>query len=287
MTDLEIILVILSVIVFCHIVHFLIFMFTFQPVLMYHRVDDRLRPNEIRYINHKNKKLDLDQMKMKVSDFKAQMTYLKKKGYQTVHELTGHRKQVIITFDDGYEDNYLNAYPILKELGFHGIFFVTTNYISNQLLMEVDKDDELAYNKMMTYDELKEMISGHMVIGSHTKSHFWLTGLDETLLNDEIVQSKKLLEEKLGTHIETFAYPAGMYDQNTLDTVKKTYKSAYVTSRGSDLKLFQKDPYQIERETISRDDSMLMFKLKVWGIHRYLRKFWTVVLFKKVISWLK
>jgi peptidoglycan/xylan/chitin deacetylase (PgdA/CDA1 family) len=131
------------------------------------------------------------------------------------------------------------------------------------------------------------MFISNMVIGFHTQSHIWLTSLDEETQKNELVLSKRILEDQLHTTINTFAYPAGMYDNRTLEIVKNTYAQAYVTSRGSDLKLCSRDLYQIERETISRDDSFFMFKLKVWGIHKYLRKFWGVVLLKKVISWLK
>ncbi|MDX9692265.1 MAG: polysaccharide deacetylase family protein, partial [Acholeplasmataceae bacterium] len=212
MTSTETILVILGVIMMSHIIHFVIFMLNFQPILMYHRVDDRLRPEELRYINHKNKKLDLDQMKIRPKDFKRQMDYLKHHGYQTVSKPLGNRKNVIITFDDGYEDNYRNAFPVLKEYGFMAIFFVTTDYISNHKLMEVDKGDDLSFNKMMTYDQLKEMLTSNMVIGSHTQSHIWLTSLDEETQKNELVLSKRILEDQLHTTINTFAYPAGMYD---------------------------------------------------------------------------
>ena len=287
MTGLEITFLVIGVLILIHLLHFLIFFFSYQPILMYHRIDDRLRPDHLRFIEHKGKRLDLDQMKTGLDHFKMQLMYLKKKGYRTVFEPTGGRKNVIITFDDGYEDNYLNAFPILRDKQFTAIFFLTTDFLNTNQLMSVDQHDALEFNRMLSFKQIQEMIDENMVIASHTKTHQWLVNLEESQLNLEIKGSQEALRNQFKTTINQFAYPAGMYDQKSLDLVKKTYQYAYVTSRGHDLSLFNKDPHQIERETISRDDSLFIFKLKLWGIHRYLRKFWIIVLLKKVISWLK
>lgn len=266
------------------LIHFLIFLTNYQPALMYHRINDSLKDSEARYINHKGNKLDTDQMKTTLSNFDKQMMFLKRAGFKTVTDPQKGFKNIMITFDDGYKDN-MNATKILNKYNFKGIFYLTTNYIMTNNIMELDKKDLVNDNTFLSKKDIEEIITKGHKIGAHTKNHSWLNdSLSLEKLQDEIVGSKLFLEENFNIKVNTFAYPAGIYNDNSLKIVKENFSFAVATARGSDLSLFNKDLYQIERESIERTDSMFKFKVKVYGIHRYLRKHFLVRIIKKILK---
>lgn len=160
------------------------------PILLYHHVSSEI----------KNSEYSIDP-----ATFKKQMHWLADHGYATINVSdlarlienggTLPKRAVIITFDDGYVDVYRNAYPILQELGFSATFFVIAGMI--------DEAGNLGT------EELQELIASGWEIGSHSMSHFDLNqqGVD---LENEVNGSKRLLEEKLGVRIKSFAYPYGL-----------------------------------------------------------------------------
>ena len=107
-------------------------------------------------------------------DFDRQMAYLKENGYNTINtdQLYDYmvngaelpENPIMITFDDGYEDNYQNAYPILKKYGFTGTIFIITDFVSNQ-------------PNYLTWEQIKEMKANGMDFQSHTASHKSMTEL--------------------------------------------------------------------------------------------------------------
>lgn len=282
MIYLYIFLSLVGLIILIHLIHFLAFKRNYFPVLMYHRINDYLRDDELRYIPHKGGILDIDLMKVSKDNFYKQMAYLKKKNYKTTTTLNKAKKQIMITFDDGYQDN-LEAVKILNEFNFKGIFYLVTNYIMTNKTMPLNEGDLLEENLFLSKEDLLFLLKSGHLIGAHTKSHTWL---DESLTKEEVtsevVGSKDFLEETFKIKVKSFCYPAGVYTNDVLEVVRENFEFAVATSRGRDLPLFNKDKYQIERETISRNDSMLMFKLKVFGIHRYLRKHFLFSLLRKI-----
>lgn len=129
-------------------------------------------------------------------------------------------KPIIITFDDGYRDSYTNAYPILKEEGFVGTFFVFTDPVDER------------NNDYLTWEMVKEMQEGGMEIGSHTLSHLDLPGRSAARIQSELQESRRILEEKLGIEVRTFAYPYGDFDTGVAHLVKEAGYWIAVTTRG-------------------------------------------------------
>ena len=128
-------------------------------------------------------------------------------------------KSIVITFDDGYEDNYLNAYPILKRYGFKGTVFVVGNYI-----------DHSGY---LSTQQIKEMISSGWNIEGHTSNHVDLATVDDQTLAKELRESKEKLESIGGKPIHYFAYPFGVYNGKIVGAAKDAgYKMAFTTERG-------------------------------------------------------
>lgn len=156
--------------------------------------------------------------------FDAQLSYLGQRGYTVVRysDLEAHvaagtplpPKPIIISFDDGWRDQYEYAFPILKKHNYPATFFVFTN--------KIDKKD------FLTWDELREMLDSGMTIAAHTRSHPYLTHIrDEAALWDEIYGSKITLERHLGVPVHEFAYPFGQFNATTTELVKRAgFKSA-------------------------------------------------------------
>lgn len=190
------------------------------PVLMYHSIADNSK-----ITNSISKSIILPP-----EVFKEQMQYLKDNGYTTLtlDELYNFlknnkpvpKKSVVLTFDDGYEDNYTNAYPILKEFGFRGTIFVIAG----------GTDKIGAY---LTSAQLKEMDANGMDIQSHTLNHEDLDKLSLEKQQETLTQSKKFLENLLNKKIDYIAYPSGKYNKFTEQAAKNAgYTMAFTINNG-------------------------------------------------------
>ncbi len=150
--------------------------------------------------------------------FRAQVKYLLDHGYATLlfsdllkawrGEAVLPEKAVVITFDDGYENNYLHAWPILKELGAKGNIFVVYNTIGKVNSWHNPASE--GWVNMATLAQLKEMQdSGVIEYGSHTMNHPHLSALKPGDAAWEMAESKRQLEAAFGREMFAFAYPYG------------------------------------------------------------------------------
>jgi len=130
-------------------------------------------------------------------------------------------KPVMITFDDGYRDQYQYAFPILKKFGFQATFFIITDYFRK--------------NGYLDTAMLKELdASGLATLASHTMHHVWLTAYKPPSQWAEIRRSKEQLEQILGHEVDYFAYPYGKYDDRVIQMVRDAgYRMAFAASAGN------------------------------------------------------
>jgi peptidoglycan/xylan/chitin deacetylase (PgdA/CDA1 family) len=170
-------------------------------------------------------------LSVKPAQFEAQLAWLRSQGYQgirltdLVYYLAQGRplpeKPVILTFDDGYRDNYTNAFPLLLKYGYVGTFFLVTRPID---------DEDPAY---LSWDMVKEMHQAGMDMEPHGYRHNDLRGRDVDFLVYEIVGAKEAIEARTGEICRFFAYPSGSYDRQTIAVLRSAYFwGAVVTEQG-------------------------------------------------------
>lgn len=150
--------------------------------------------------------------------FEEQIKYLKKENFkflklkdlENIKELSN--KSVLITFDDGYENVFINAIPILEKYNVPAIFFISVGLIDNKI-------GEL---QIMNWGQIKLLSENHLFeIGSHAYDHVRLTSLDENDLDKQIEKSKVVLEEHLNINIRGISFPFGRYNKNIIKKIKK------------------------------------------------------------------
>lgn len=210
------------------------------------------------------------------SEFVAQMKFLRDNNYTviTLSELvkriknaTPLRGEIVLTFDDGYKDNFNNAYPVLKQFNFPATIFVTTDLISGV--------DERQF-EMLSEDNLKEMHASELIdIEPHSMSHPKLARCSRGDVLREIQGSKEALEKLLGKTCTLFAYPYGNYNEETVSVLRELGFSAAVTV-GEGTLLHGDDLFRLKRNSIDRLTLMTQFYGKIsQSIDRYkMIKIW-------------
>ena len=170
------------------------------PILMYHR---------IKVVTASTPAITR-QLTVHPAVFARQMSWLKRHGYHAITQrrlfdalMCGRplpRRPILITFDDGYRDNYVNASPVIARLGMRATAYVITGRISN------------GDPSFLTWLQLRRLELRGVEIGSHTVSHRSLTSLSTTQAWTELVRSRRVLERRLGHRVPWLAYPIGAYD---------------------------------------------------------------------------
>ena len=189
------------------------------PILMYHAVHV-MDPSEASNAN----------LIVAPDNFEAQIKAMVDAGYyfltpeEAYKALTENalpaKKVVWLTFDDGNEDFYTIAYPILKKYKAKATNNVITGFVKK------------GNAGNLTVKQMKEMMAHGMSFQSHTVNHPDLSATDKATQKAELTDSIDFLEDQLNTKVNTIAYPSGRYNQTTLDLAKKTYKLGLTTNEG-------------------------------------------------------
>lgn len=224
------------------------------PVIMYHHVAETRIPRA-------------DTVSPKLFDY--QLNFLKTRGYRVMgldelvrglkSQMRFPRKSVVLTFDDGYEDNFTSAFPLLEKYGYTATIFISPDFIGQQ--------------GYLTMEQIKRMISQGIQFGSHSTSHAYLPDCPPEELAMQVEGSKKFLEKELGVPIESFAYPVGGFNPMVKGLVPKAgYKAGLTTNRGQDR--LNRDAYQLNRIRFSdKDCTDMILRTKLSGYYNLFRKF--------------
>ncbi len=218
------------------------------PILEYHQVTDApLDP-------------DFEVYNVPPDEFAAQLDYLQSEGYTTITLQDFMRavhgksslpdKPIVLTFDDGYRDNYSTMLPILEAHGMTAVVYVITN--------EIGKENYL------TLDELKDMQRRGIEIGSHTADHLPLTTLDEPTRLKQIRDSKIFLEWSGLQTIYSLSYPNGAFNAEIIEILKQTEYLTAVTGEAG-LNTLDTNPYELFRVHIRKPRfGLTEFKLRLF-----------------------
>jgi peptidoglycan/xylan/chitin deacetylase (PgdA/CDA1 family) len=198
------------------------------PILMYHHVaDPPPAADAIRY-----------DLSVSPANFEAQLRYLIARDYQPVtlgdlitHLQTGYPlppKPVVLTFDDGFSDQYANAYPLLKKYGFVADFFIITGFVDE------GRDD------YMSWAEVELLHADGMEIGSHSYTHPRLSGKSTDYIVWQVLGSKEAIEARTNEPVRLFSYPSGEYDQQVVEVLRSAGYWGAVTVEGGSLQSSQR-----------------------------------------------
>jgi peptidoglycan/xylan/chitin deacetylase (PgdA/CDA1 family) len=211
------------------------------PILYYHSIG----------------KEDGNELRIPPEEYEAQLQFLHQNGYQsiTIHELYRHfyegyelpKKPFVMTFDDGYADNYSNAFRIAKKYGFLGTVFMVTDWING-----------IGY---LSNEQLLEMSREGWQIEAHTMSHPKLNEIPLEQLERELSGSKSQLEAVLNRPVKYLAYPYGNYSEEVIKVAKMVgYAMGFTTERGWAKKA---EAYKIQRIYCYANMGVVEFKRRV------------------------
>ena len=207
------------------------------PVLMYHAVSDNCWGYAELFVSP--------------SSMEQQLKYLVDNGYDPIwFEDLAHAedydKPVILTFDDGYDDNYTELFPLLKKYNVKATVFVIGQ-------------DVVGIAHKLTQDQIREMSdSGLVSIQSHGYTHGDMDVMDEDTLEYELEESKKVLSRITGKAPYVLCYPTGKYRELTIDVAKRHY-SFGLKMVGGLYNTSDDGPYEISRFYIARSTDIYTF----------------------------
>ncbi|MBK7993943.1 MAG: polysaccharide deacetylase family protein [Blastocatellia bacterium] len=221
--------------------------------------------------------------------FEKAISKLYLSGYQTLNlstipnylqeNKTFPKNSFVITFDDGYRSVYEQAFPVLQKYNFTATIFITTG--KTKPLTTLERLPSIQGRTMLSWHEIKLMQAANISIGSHTLTHPNLTKLPKKELVAEIYESKAMIEDILGTEINSFAYPYGYYDKTSLELVQKYYSCACSTNLGlvqstSNLYLLERvETYYLRQEklfNLMMTNELLSIYLQLRNIPRKIRQ---------------
>ncbi|MCB1953357.1 MAG: polysaccharide deacetylase family protein [Zoogloeaceae bacterium] len=228
-------------------------------ILMYHQVGDfaPMKGHRSTYCHHKR--------------FARQMAYLARFGYtvlsmdQVLACLRGKApmppKAVALTFDDGYENFYEYAWPVLQKHGFPALVYLISDLLGQPSnWFAADGRDT---PPLMSAARVRQLRGEGVDFGSHTATHIKLSEQDTPRIREEVTRSKAALEDVLGEPVNHFCYPFGSHDLRAVDAVADAGYLSGTTCIRSPASVAD-DPLTLPRKAISYGDNLLGY---YWRLH--------------------
>ena len=227
-------------------------------ILMYHQVGDfsPMRAHRSTYCHYKR--------------FQQQMAFLKRFHFRVLSLdealscLYGERpippRAVVLTFDDGYENFYEYAWPVLKQYGFPAMVYLLSGLLGRPSGWFARDGRETP--PLMGPERILHLRDQGVDFGSHGVSHVKLAEVEAQTVRREVTQSKAELEQLLGEAVAHFCYPYGSHDRTAVDAVQAAgYASAVTCLRGAATPAF--DPLLLPRKAISYGDNLAGYLWKL------------------------
>lgn len=239
------------------------------PILMYHSISDSDESSTHPYYRTATSP----------AVFEQQMKFLHNNNYVSIDlgEALGRvqvsdpgdgRRPIVITFDDGYEDFYTHAFPVLSQYRFNATVFLPTAYIgaTNRWFKDA---------RCLTWDQVRRLRVEGVHFGSHTVTHPQLKGLSAKAIEDEVQHSKDKIEEELGSPVKSFSYPYafpetdGMFKYKFREILRGAgYENGVSTILGTADRTG--DNFFMKRLPVNSCDDHRLFKAKLEGHYDWL-----------------
>lgn len=192
----------------------------------------------------------------------------------------GKSSNIILTFDDGYCDNFENALEYIEKYSLQAIFFISTSKIGNYFFTPDNEKMPVLNADQLRYCSLKGVI-----IASHGHEHRYLDMVESSKLQGHLEKSKRLIEEITGKKCDIISYPFGRIDPRVIEIVKKTgFKKGFIV--GPNQKTLKNiddlSGFTIERTAIDGSKPLLYQLLKILPFYNEIRR--AVWIFKKFVN---
>src|SRR3989344_327294 len=233
------------------------------PVLLYHSISE-------------------DQSRLAVSpkNFKRQIAYLASKGYECIDPLRLKlalekkvlpKKKILITFDDGFRDNYLVVYPILKKYNFFATIFLATNFIGKKASFAKNLIDQK--RPMLNREEIEKMSQAGFFFANHFGSHLPLTELNKDQITTEYHQAKDFIQSFPGRNFlfNVIAYPKNRNNSSIINQLDHLGVQLAFAGRGEVISK-NSQILDLPRIEIFNADSLLKLRAKLTPYYRNFKK---------------
>ncbi len=205
----------------------------FMPVLMYHKIPDApLASKHQIFVTKDNFAKHLAYFK---SHHFTPITFLDYQDFASGRRSLAEfpRRPIILTFDDGYTDNYTNLLPLMQQYGYRGVLYLLGDFDIRYNQWDADFDPTEPRADIMDRAQKQAFVAAGWEIGAHTMSHAKLPELPAAEALAEMRQSKASLEEALNTEVISFAYPYGALDEGVKALAQKAgFTYAVATDTG-------------------------------------------------------
>ncbi len=206
------------------------------PVLMYHAVSDNM--------------WGINELFVKPTEMEKQLAYLVDNGYdpiwfQDLSHVEDYDKPVILTFDDGYDDNYTELFPLLQKYNVKATVFIIGNAMGK--------------THKMTAEQIKELSdSGLISVQSHGYTHHDMDKMDEATLEYELGETWRVLTRVTGKIPTVLCYPTGYYNSTTIKVAERYYQFG-LKMQGGLYNTSKDNPYKVSRYYVSRYTDIYTF----------------------------
>ncbi|MFD2718274.1 polysaccharide deacetylase family protein [Hymenobacter monticola] len=235
------------------------------PVLMYHKIPDApLATKHQIYVTKENFEKHLayfQQRKLTPITFADYLQFAR--GERPLRDFP--TRPIILTFDDGYTDNYTNLLPLMQQYGYRGVLYLLGDFDVRYNQWDVDADPTEPRSDIMSPEQKRAFVAAGWEIGAHTMRHPRLSTLPLPEAAAEISQSKAALETALQTEIVSFAYPFGDLNEDVKEAVRAAGFALGVSTDTGGLTI--------------EDDRMQVFRVNMFPNES------TSSLFKKTSTW--